>query len=61
MRPPLTYLTDELYVGGRPVEWFREYVKIKSLCDVPADGDNRKIQMSQVTQVGWGFIITACM
>lgn len=32
-----TYLTDELQVRGRPVERFREHVKIKRLYDVPAE------------------------
>lgn len=33
----LTYLTDELYVRGRPVERFREYIKVKRLYDIPAE------------------------
>lgn len=57
----LTYLTDELYVRGRPVEWFREYIKIKSLCDVPAERDNRKRQMSELVYVAQGLLTTTCM
>ena len=38
----LTYLTNELYVRGRPVERFRENIKIKRFYNIPAEKGMQK-------------------
>lgn len=51
-----THLTDELYVRRCPVERFREYIKVKGLCDVPAEQGNG----GRNNLGSWEFIAITC-
>lgn len=56
-----THLTDELYVRRCPVERFREYIKVKGLCDVPAEQGNGERGVGERNNLSsWEFIAITC-